>query len=233
MLCRIQSILGGAGLLAAAIALRWAGDSGSQTTWMVGCLLCSSLFYLISVQSVLQKGTSPAGYPGCVWIATVAILPRLLFLTQGPTLTEDLFRYRWEGRVQEAGLNPYLCTPAVPGTAFLQDGTSPRMPGRDVRAGYGPLWEVLERQAVRLGSWAAPGSVARQLLWMKAPSLIGELCAIALLLALLGAHALPWQRVIVWAWCPLTWVEFWGEGHMDSLLVALLLAALLAARRER
>jgi hypothetical protein len=160
-------------------------------------------------------------------------VPRLLFLTQGPTLSEDLFRYRWEGRVQETGLNPYFCTPTDPETAFLKDETTTRIPGRDVRAGYGPLWEAIERQTLRLGSWAAPGSVARQVLWMKAPSLAGELGVIALLLALLGSHALPWQRVVVWAWCPLTWVEFWGEGHMDSLLVALLLAALLAARRER
>jgi len=223
----------GVGLLAAAIALRWTGDLPLQTGWTVGFLLCSSLFYLISVQSVLPKRTSTNTLWGCVWIATVAIVPRLLFVTQGPALSEDLFRYRWEGRVQEAGLNPYLHTPIDPETAFLRDETSPRVPGWNVRAGYGPLWEVLERQALRLAAWAAPGSIPRQLLWMKAPSLIGDLCVIALLLALLGRHGLPWPRVLVWAWCPLTWVEFWGEGHMDSLVVALVIAALVAARRER
>lgn len=233
LLCRIQRALGGAGLLAAAIALRWSGDLGLQTGWAVGFLLCSSLFYLISVQSVLQKGGRTITALGCVWIATVAVAPRLLFLTQGPSLSEDLFRYRWEGRVQEVGLNPYLYTPTDPEMAFLKDETSPRVPGWNVRAGYGPLWEVIERQTFRLASWAAPQSAARQLLWMKLPSLGGELCVIGLLMALLRSCGLPWPRVLVWAWCPLTWVEFWGEGHMDSLLVALMLAALLAARRER
>jgi hypothetical protein len=160
-------------------------------------------------------------------------VPRLLFLAQGPTLSEDLFRYRWEGRVQEAGLNPYLQMPTDPETGFLQDETSARVPGWNVRAGYGPLWEIIERQTLRLAAWVAPRSVASQLLWMKLPSLAGELCVIGLLLALLRWHALPWPRVLVWTWCPLTWVEFWGEGHMDSLLVALVIAALLAARRER
>ncbi len=220
-------------MLAAAIALRWSGDSGLQTGWTVGFLLLSSLFYLISVQNVLPKGTSTVTLFGCVWIATVAITPRVLFLTQGPTLSEDLYRYRWEGRVQQAGLNPYLYTPTDPETAFLQDETSTRVPGWNVRAGYGPLWEIIERQTLRLAAWAARGSVARQLLWMKLPSLTGELCVIALLLALLRSHNLPWPRVLVWVWCPLTWVEFWGEGHMDSLLVALMVAALVAARRER
>ena len=233
VLCRIQWALGGAGLLAAAIALRWSGDLGLQTGWTVGFLLCSSLFYLISVLSVLQKGAGALTLSGCAWVATVAVVPRLLFLAQGPTLSEDLFRYRWEGRVQEVGLNPYLQTPTDPETGFLQDETSARVPGWNVRAGYGPLWEIIERQTLRLAAWVAPRSVASQLLWMKLPSLAGELCVIGLLLALLRWHALPWPRVLVWAWCPLTWVEFWGEGHMDSLLVALVIAALLAARRER
>lgn len=233
VLCRFQWALGGAGLLAAAITLRWAGDAESQAGWTVGVLLCSTLFYLISVQSVLTKGPRTIGVAGCGWIATVAVAARLLFLAQGPMLSEDLFRYRWEGRVQESGLNPYFFAPSDPETAFLEDATSPRITGRDVRAGYGPLWEIVERQAFRLAAWAAPGSVSRQLLWMKLPSLAGDLCVLGLLLALLRARALPWPRVVVWAWCPLTWVEFWGEGHMDSLLAALVLAALLAARRER
>jgi hypothetical protein len=84
-----------------------------------------------------------------------------------------------------------------------------------------------------LARWAAPGSIQNQLIWMKLPSLLGDVAAIGLLLLLLKARSQPLDRVFVWAWCPLTWVEFWGEGHMDSCLAALLLAALLAARRER
>jgi hypothetical protein len=130
-------------------------------------------------------------------------------------------------------MNPYFFTPTDPETAFLKDETSGQVTGWNVRAGYGPLWEIIERQAYRLAAWAAPHSADRQLLWMKLPSLVGDLCVLIVLLALLRSHALPWSRVIIWAWCPLTWVEFWGEGHMDSLLVALVVAVLLAARRER
>ncbi len=238
LLCRIlwtrHSLwIGGAGLLIAAIAFRWVGDWGLQTGWTVSLLLCSSLFYLISIQIVLQKGTKAFGSADWIWIAAVAVIARLVFLTQGPVLSEDLFRYRWEGRVQEAGLNPYLYAPTDSQTAFLKDSTSPRVPGWQVRAGYGPLWEIIERQTLRLAVWVAPEDTARQLLWMKLPSVVGELCVIGLLVALLQWLALPWPRALIWVWCPLTWVEFWGEGHMDALLVALVVGALLAARRER
>ncbi len=233
VLCRIQWALYGAGLLAAAVLLRWTSGAKCPAGWTVGILLCSSLFYLISVKSVLTNGAAQIGRADCVWIATVAVVARLLFLTQGPALSEDLFRYRWEGRVQAAGMNPYFVAPMDAEAAFLRDRTSPEITGRSVRAGYGPLWEIIEREALRLAAWIEPRNTNHQLLWMKVPSLAGDLCVLALLFALLRSHSLPWQRVLVWAWCPLTWIEFWGEGHMDSLLIGLLIAALLAARRER
>ena len=229
----IQPALGGTGLLAAALALSRAGDLGARTERTVGLLLVASLFYLIGVQSVFRKGTKTISLLGCVWIATVAFAPRVMFLTRGPSLSEDLSRYRWEGQVQAAARNPYLVTPDDPALASLRDETYPRIAGRDIRAIYGPLWEQVELGTYRLARWAAPGPIQGQIIWMKLPSLLGDLAAVGLLLLLLRARSQPLQRVLVWAWCPLTWVEFWGEGHMDSCLAALLLAALLAARRER
>ncbi len=232
-LCWLQPALGGTGLLATAFALSRAGDLGARPERSVGLLLVASLFYLIGVLGVLQKGTRSLGILGCVWIATVAFAPRALFLTRAPSLSEDLYRYRWEGQVQAAGHNPYLVTPDDPALASLRDESYPRISGHAVRAIYGPLWEQVELWTCRLARWAAPGSFQNQLLWMKLPSLLGDLATIGLLLLLLKARSQPLHRVLVWAWCPLTWVEFWGEGHMDSWLAALLLAALLAARRER
>jgi hypothetical protein len=229
----IQPALGGTGLLATSFVLSCAGDLGSRSERTVGLLLIASLFYLIGVQNVLRKSTRALGLLGCVWIATVAVAPRVIFLTRAPSLSEDLRRYRWEGQVQAAARNPYLVTPDDPTLVFLRDETYPQVSGHDIRAVYGPLWEQVELWTYRLAHRIAPGRPEDQLLWMKLPSLLGDLASIGLLLLLLKARGLPLQRVLVWAWCPLTWVEFWGEGHMDSCLAALLLAALLAARRER
>ncbi|MGD0577743.1 MAG: hypothetical protein ABSC08_02320 [Bryobacteraceae bacterium] len=229
----VQPALGGAGLLAAAFALGCADDLGSRAGRTVGLLLIASLFYLIGVHSVLQKGTRSLGILGCVWIATVAFAPRAIFLTRLPSLSEDLYRYRWEGQVQAAAKNPYLVTPDDPTLASLRDETYPHIAGHAIRAIYGPLWEQVQLWTYRLARWVAPGHVQDQLLWMKPPSLLGDLATIVLLLLLLKARGQPLERVLVWAWCPLNWVEFWGEGHMDSCLAALLLAALLAARRQR
>lgn len=232
-LCHLQLALGGTGLLVAAAVLGCAGDLGSRAGRSVGLLLLASLFYLIGVHGILPKGTKSIRHLEWVWIATVALAPRVLFITQMPSLSEDLYRYRWEGQVQDAGRNPYLTTPGDPTLVSLRDETYPQVSGPAIRAVYGPLWEQVQLWTYRLARWAAPGLIPRQLVWMKLPCLLGDLAAMGVLLLLLKARRLPLERVLVWAWCPLTWVEFWGQGHMDSCLAALLLAALLAARRER
>ena len=153
----IQPALGGTGLLATSFVLSCAGDLGSRSERTVGLLLIASLFYLIAVQNVLRKSTRALGLLGCVWIATVAVAPRVVFLTRAPSLSEDLSRYHWEGQVQAAARNPYLVTPDDPTLVSLRDETYPLVSGHDIRAVYGPLWEQVELWTYRLAHWIAPG----------------------------------------------------------------------------
>ena len=46
---------------------------------------------------------------------------RLMVMLSPPFLSSDLYRYVWDGRVQAAGINPYLYIPADPALAGLRD----------------------------------------------------------------------------------------------------------------
>jgi hypothetical protein len=93
------------------------------------------------------------------WAIAVAILPRpkaglraLLFaaaavrtllLVTDPTLSDDLFRYLWEGRVVLSGDNPFLFPPSDPHWAFAAtDWIHLRVNHADVSTIYPPvaLW---------------------------------------------------------------------------------------------
>ena len=50
-----------------------------------------------------------------------AALLRLAFVMQTPTLSGDVYRYIWDGRVINAGFNPYLHVPADPALTALRD----------------------------------------------------------------------------------------------------------------
>src|SRR5438046_9978926 len=87
-----------------AIFLRIAllGDLRPRIVETIGLLLASGLFYLVSTYIILRGGVSvrPA------WIIGAAILFRLTFWPLYPALSDDVFRYRWEGKLQAARGNP-------------------------------------------------------------------------------------------------------------------------------
>jgi hypothetical protein len=149
-----------------------------------------------------------------------------------PGLSDDVFRYRWEGKVAASGVNPYTLHPSEPRAAVYRDVTYSRIPGLDFRAVYGPLIEIIQRQVYSAVAALEPDPW-RQAFWFKLPAVLFDLLSIALLAALLRAYRLPAARVLIYAWSPLAIVEFTGNGHNDAIVVCLILAALLAVRKER
>ena len=212
------------------LAILGLADLRVRSVETIGLLLLSSVVYLISCYLVLQvRQDSPRLTR---FILAAAALFRLTLWPLYPGLSDDVFRYRWEGRVYAAGVNPYLLRPAEPAATPFRDPTYPRIPGHDFRAVYGPLLELLQR-----GFYSAVSRFEsdpwRQAFWFKLPGALFDLGSIALLAALLRAHGLPAARVLIYAWAPLAAVEFSANGHNDSVAVFLILAALLAARTGR
>src|SRR6056297_1967361 len=50
-----------------------------------------------------------------------ALLLRLAYLPVGPGLTDDLFRYIWDGWLQWEGVNPYRYAPSNPALSAYHD----------------------------------------------------------------------------------------------------------------
>jgi len=148
-----------------------------------------------------------------------------------PSLSDDPYRYRWEGKLQAAGGNPYQVRPGDPQWAQLRDSAFPRVVGKDFKAVYGPLIEQVELWTYRVVSTSV-SDPERQVFWFKLPYALCDLAAIAALWLLLSAHGLARERTLIYAWSPLTVIEFWGTGHNDSLVVMLVTLALLAAARK-
>jgi hypothetical protein len=104
--------------------------------------------------------------------------------------------------------------------------------GKDFKAIHGPLIQQIELWTYRAVS-AFVSDPIRQVFWFKLPFALCDLGVMAALWALLRAHGLPRDLVLIYAWSPLAIIEFWATGHNDSVVVLLITLALLAAARER
>lgn len=157
----------------------------------------------------------------------VAVILRAFFLLTDPVLSDDAFRYVWDGRVQHAGINPYLHAPDDPNLASLRDALPEIYAGinnKDIPTLYPPLMQLL---------FYAATAVSSSLLWMKAFYTLFDIALIFALARLLTALGLSPLRALVYAWSPLPIVEIAGSGHNDVAAVFFLVAALWAFERRR
>ena len=155
----------------------------------------------------------------------IAVLLRLAVLLPDPHHSTDVYRYVWDGRVQAAGINPYRYVPSDPALASLRDTAIWPLINRADYAPtiYPPAAEAFFWLATRLGETAVA---------MKAALLAAEAVALWCVVRLLDLDGLPRDRAVILAWSPLAAWEIAGSGHVDALMAALVVGAVLLARRR-
>jgi alpha-1,6-mannosyltransferase len=143
-----------------------------------------------------------------------------------PLLSSDIYRYVWDGRVQAAGINPYRYIPADETLAFLRDGTIfPHINRADTALTiYPPVAQFFFLIVTRIDE-----SVT-----MMRLALLGcESVTVTVIVLLLRRMNRPVTRVIAYLWHPLPLWEIANSGHIDALMVALMMLGLWIALTGR
>jgi hypothetical protein len=199
------------------------GKTSYDLFWFIRLALAQSALYLVAAWLVARARQSSRST--LIIVIVFAALFRLSIIYTPPFLSDDLYRYIWDGRVQAAGINPYRYIPADEHLKGLRDDAIyPKINRRDfARTIYPPL-----AQAIYFGTTRVSESV----MWMKATMVGFELLTLLAVLGLLNSFGLPLQRVLIYAWHPLIVWEIAGSGHIDAIAIAFICLALLAHRRK-
>ena len=225
------------------LGIRSLGNLSEQVVEFVALSLLASSLYLVCCYLITREqrtaGSSSGPAAGrvasrklLVLIWGAGIVFRFTLLPLDPTLSEDLNRYRWHGKLQAAGGNPYVEIPADPRWEHLRDRTWPHVNRRDLPSVYGPLLEMIYAGYYQLVSALEPDEI-RQVWLFKLPFALLELAVGAAVLQLLTAAGAPQEWLLIYLWSPLMVVEFWAQGHNDPVAVLFAVLALAAATRER
>ncbi|MBI2902671.1 MAG: DUF2029 domain-containing protein [Candidatus Methylomirabilis oxyfera] len=180
--------------------------------------------YLGSVWSVFRGRANSRTMTTALIGFSVAF--RIILLWTQPVLSDDMYRYVWDGRVQAAGISPYLHPPEAPELSHIRDDMIyPRINRPWARTIYPPGAQWLFR-----GIYAVkPDSVV----FMKAAIVACDVLTILLLMRLLRSLRLPPGRAILYAWHPLAIFELAGSGHLDGLMLPFVLLSLLLLEGRR
>ncbi len=167
-------------------------------------------------------------YMVAVWHCTTAslktvvlfgILFRVILLFSPPGLSDDVYRYLWDGRVQAAGINPYAFPPASEELAHLRDDeVFPEVNHPDVPTIYPPLGQIFFRicYLVYPSIWT-----------IKTALVLFDLLTAWFLLGLIRLYDQHPGQLLIYLWHPLLLVEVAGNGHIDALGVAFVVFAFL------
>jgi hypothetical protein len=153
-----------------------------------------------------------------IFIIVTALLIRLLFVARMPELSDDIFRYLWDGLQLRLGHNPYAYPPAA------------LTPARDSLVEIQPLINHPELVTIY-------PPVAQFIFSLAAGSLaglkgifilldLGNCALLLLLLRRLGRHP-AW--LCLYAWHPLAVLESSASGHVDVAAVFFILLAIYFA----
>ncbi len=214
--------LTGAGLLVHIPGADSVGTMGR--TWLfIGIMALAAAVYLAAVALVLRQ-TLPRR---TLWLVLgVAAVMRAMVLPAYPFLSSDMFRYVWDGRVQNAGISPYRYIPDDPALAGLRDtAIAPHVNRHEYAVTiYPPMAELVFR---------AVAAVSDTTIAMKSAMVGFEALAAGCLVALLRRAGLPDARLLIYAWNPLIVWCFAGNGHVDAISIGLIALALLARAHHR
>ena len=144
---------------------------------------------------------------GVFWAVVVAL--RLVALPLAPG--DDFWRYQWEGKIQQAGFNPYVNAPDDPQLEPVRAEYPAwqKINHRDFRAIYPPGAEII---------FAGLSRISDSPLLYKLLFTAADIATIAVLLRLLGG-ASRYANAAWYAWNPLVVYSFAGSAHFDSLMI--------------
>jgi hypothetical protein len=157
-------------------------------------------------------------------VLAVAMAARIALLPVTPSLSEDIYRYVWEGRVAALGQDPYRLSPRDGTLAGLRDRTIyPRINHPELATIYPPL---------SIAGYALVARLSPTVWAMKSWVVLHDLALVMLLLAWARARRANPLPVIAYAWNPLVLVEYSGSGHNDPTAMVWLVVALMWSERR-
>jgi len=147
------------------------------------------------------------------------LLFRLCFFFTEPQLSDDIYRFVWDGEIISNGLSPYEELPSDLGVIINENkDVYELMNSKNYYSVYPPVM-----QSVFYISSFFPGNLFIKITFFRLVLLLAEIAIMVLLARILSALKLNENGLIIYALNPLVIIETIGNLHFESMMICFFL----------
>ena len=158
-----------------------------------------------------------------------AILFRLIFLFAIPNLSQDFYRFIWDGRMILEGINPFISIPET----FVEKGNIPINQGMELYRGMGQLsgshytnYPPLNQFNFLIAAVFSNTSIVGAVIVMRLQIILADIGIIYFGKKILKQLNLPHHLIFLYALNPLIIIELTGNLHFESVMLVFLVWSL-------
>lgn len=163
-----------------------------------------------------------------------AVAFRAVLLFSVPALSDDFYRFIWDGRLLAAGIHPFAHVPSfymthahsIPG---INTDLFSKLNSKETFTVYPPVAQCISLLSVKLSD----GSVFGSMVVMRMIIFSFEIGTLWLFPRVVRCFGLPRNSVLLYALNPLVILELTGNLHHEGVMVFFLLAGILFLGRNR
>ncbi len=199
---------------------------------MVKFIVISQILMLLSVGIFLagKKLQIAAGMARHVWIVVLlAVVARTVMLIGAGDkfyISDDIYRYVWDAKVNAAGINPYLHAPDSDSLRAYREGEIFGQINHNwLPTIYPPMAQNIFFVVYLLGG--------ENLFAFKLVTAFFELLTCLALFVLAREWGIPPANLLLYLFSPLVLIEFYLSNHLDILALPFLVAGLITLKRRQ
>jgi alpha-1,6-mannosyltransferase len=190
-------------------------------------LMFGAYFFILKKQNLLQVCTTYFSLSTFHFSLFTALILRGVLLFSTPNLSEDVYRFIWDGRLIHLGINPFNYKPAhfIENQLFTETLTPQLfqlLNSKNYFTVYPPVCQVVFAAAV----WLFPTSIYGSMVVIKGFLFLCEIGTIYLMLKMLKDK----RQVLIYALNPLIIIELCGNAHFEAAMIFFFLLAIFILR---
>lgn len=170
-------------------------------------------------------------------LMVVAILCRLIFIVATPNLSQDFYRFIWDGYLNQLGINPYLYS----ATEIINQNLAQQMPNQEqLYEGMGWLsranhsnYPPINQLFFVFGNWFPGTSIFSSVIGMRILIILADIGIIYYGSKLLKALKLPQKSIFLYALNPLIIIELTGNLHFEGVMLFFLIVSLYLLQKRK